>query len=188
VVPEHLKLVRTPNGHIQIDPETHSTSHPKIFAGGDLVGDEQTVTDAMAAGLRAAWGIDVSLRGKARADRKSPPRPVPADAEEMGPLPIPAWSRTGRIASEELPPETRRENFEEVVKTLSETEARSEAARCLMCGQCGNCRACVELFGCPAIQEDEERRIFIDPTLCTGCGVCAELCPNGAFKVITYVG
>jgi indolepyruvate ferredoxin oxidoreductase alpha subunit len=188
VVPEHLKLARTPNGHLRIDPGTHSTSHPKIFAGGDLVGDEQTVTDAMAAGLRAAWGIDESLRGKDRADRKAPPRPIPADSEETGPLPIPAWSRTGRVASEELPPETRRENFEEVVKTLSETEARSEAARCLMCGQCGNCRACVELFGCPAIQEDEERRIFVDPTLCTGCGVCAELCPNGAFQVVTHVG
>lgn len=188
VVPERLKLARTPDGILQIDPDTHSTSHPKIFAGGDLVGEDQTVTDAMAAGLRAAWGIDVSLRGRAPAERKAPPRHVPAKAEETVPLPIPAWSRTGRVAPEELPPLARRENFEEVVKTLSETEARSEASRCLMCGQCGNCRACVELFGCPAIQEDEDQRILIDPVLCTGCGVCAELCPNGAFRVVTHVG
>jgi indolepyruvate ferredoxin oxidoreductase, alpha subunit len=45
--------------------------------------------------------------------------------------------------------------------------------------KCTGCRACLKL-GCPAIQwrPDEGSRgvSFIDPTLCTGCDVCRQLC------------
>jgi indolepyruvate ferredoxin oxidoreductase alpha subunit len=183
---EGQPLARTPDGFLLVDPETGGTSHPRIFAGGDLVGDEQTVTGAMAAGLRAAWGIDAALRDWSRADRRRPPqRPSPLD-ELPPPVSLQSPFRAGRTTPEELPVETRTESFAEVVGTLSETEARAEAARCLMCGLCGNCRACIELLGCAAIQEIDGR-IVIDPGLCNGCGVCANLCPNGAIRTVPRV-
>lgn len=181
---ESIVLEKTPDGYIRVDPETGRTSHPRIFAGGDLVKGEQTVTNAMAAGLRAAWGIDVALRGRSLADLRPPPRRASASGELSTPLSVPSWCRAQRIVPGHLPPEARTRGFEEVVKTISEAQAREEAARCMMCGRCGNCRACIELFGCPAISEDEEGRVIIDPLLCTGCGVCAIFCPSGAIRIV----
>jgi indolepyruvate ferredoxin oxidoreductase alpha subunit len=44
---------------------------------------------------------------------------------------------------------------------------------------CIGCRICLSHFGCPAlIWEEEEGRARIDPSLCTGCGVCAQVCPQ----------
>jgi len=160
-----------------VDPETAQSSHPRIFAGGDLVAGPRTVTDAMAWGRWAAWGIDGRLRGREAADRRPPP-PRP------GTWPAPSGLRSRaevgqRERPAELPSEQRTSGFEEVVGSLSEARARIEAARCSVCGQCGNCRACIDLFGCPAFYLEDDL-IYINPALCNGCGVCAEFCPNRA--------
>ena len=43
--------------------------------------------------------------------------------------------------------------------------------------ECSGCKVCVE-FGCPAIEfEGEKARIN---ALCTGCGLCARICPSSA--------
>ena len=49
-----------------------------------------------------------------------------------------------------------------------------EAAKCI------GCKACMKI-GCPAISMDGGKA-KIDPTLCVGCGVCAQLCKVGALK------
>ncbi len=41
---------------------------------------------------------------------------------------------------------------------------------------CIGCKKCVKELGCPAIVRDGER-VRIDPALCTGCGLCAKVCP-----------
>jgi len=41
------------------------------------------------------------------------------------------------------------------------------------------CNACIELLGCPAIIK-EDGKIIIDQALCTGCGICAQVCPYKA--------
>ncbi len=46
---------------------------------------------------------------------------------------------------------------------------------------CKSCKACMRI-GCPAISMAEGKAI-IDATLCTGCGVCAQLCKFGALNV-----
>ena len=46
--------------------------------------------------------------------------------------------------------------------------------------KCVSCRACMKL-GCPAISIGSGKA-EIDATLCTGCGICAQLCHAGALK------
>jgi indolepyruvate ferredoxin oxidoreductase alpha subunit len=53
--------------------------------------------------------------------------------------------------------------------------------------KCTGCMACIKKFGCPAISakkapegDKAPPKALIDPALCTGCGVCGDLCPAGA--------
>ena len=46
--------------------------------------------------------------------------------------------------------------------------------------KCRKCRACMRI-GCPALV-DKGDHIAVDTTLCTGCGLCGELCAFGAIE------
>jgi indolepyruvate ferredoxin oxidoreductase alpha subunit len=46
---------------------------------------------------------------------------------------------------------------------------------------CAGCRICVE-FGCPAIEFENDRARITSQ--CTGCGVCAKICPSFAIKEV----
>ena len=41
---------------------------------------------------------------------------------------------------------------------------------------CRACKACIKLSGCPAL-EFKDGHSSINPTVCTGCGLCAHICP-----------
>jgi indolepyruvate ferredoxin oxidoreductase alpha subunit len=41
--------------------------------------------------------------------------------------------------------------------------------------KCPACGLCFKI-GCPAIIKDKEDRAVIDPLLCTGCNICAQVC------------
>ncbi|PIP42589.1 MAG: indolepyruvate ferredoxin oxidoreductase subunit alpha [Desulfobacterales bacterium CG23_combo_of_CG06-09_8_20_14_all_51_8] len=45
--------------------------------------------------------------------------------------------------------------------------------------QCKNHRACINDLGCPAFFVENER-VRINASLCSGCGVCAQICPEHA--------
>ena len=47
-----------------------------------------------------------------------------------------------------------------------------DAERCVKCGACSR-------YGCPAL-EIREDGTSVTTALCTGCGVCADICPAGA--------
>ena len=47
---------------------------------------------------------------------------------------------------------------------------------CTVSSGCAGCRRCIRELGCPALHL-AEGRAAIDPALCTGCGLCAQLCP-----------
>lgn len=166
------------NGTLKVTPETGQTSHPKIFAAGDMTSTAGHVTDAIGAGIRAAWGLDRYLRGETTADRRMPP-PRVSPEPPVGRSGVSRGHTEARRAPVELAAAERIHDFSEVVSALSESEARAEAARCMICGLCGNCNACLDLFGCPAFYV-EDSLINIDPNLCTACGVCAQFCPNDA--------
>ncbi|MDR2371410.1 MAG: 4Fe-4S binding protein, partial [Treponema sp.] len=72
---------------------------------------------------------------------------------------------------------------------------------CRISGACTGCRACVLRLGCPAISlagpaepasaragGKQAARAVIDPALCTGCGICAELCASGAIEAVLPEG
>ena len=177
-----LAIDRRDDGSVRIDEETCATSHPKVFAGGDVVAGARTVTAAMAWGQRAAWGIDCALRGPSRANRRPPPPKTVAST-------LQGWviraDRGARRRAPEGDPVERARSFDEARGRLSEEDARAEAARCLSCGLCGNCNACIELFGCPAMFLAPAKGggpVRIDPSLCIGCNVCVPLCSDGAIR------
>ncbi|MBW1972918.1 MAG: indolepyruvate ferredoxin oxidoreductase subunit alpha [Deltaproteobacteria bacterium] len=45
--------------------------------------------------------------------------------------------------------------------------------------ECTGCKFCIEKFECPALIFDEKNeKVKIDYNICTGCGICAEVCPT----------
>jgi formate dehydrogenase beta subunit len=175
-----VRLEVTDGGSLVVDSETGATSMPGIFAGGDVTPGPKTVIHAVAEGRRAAYGIDLLLAEEGRAV-------VPVEFLDPQGLsffaPRNLVPEPGHRAALR-PPAERRRDERDVVVSLTEEEAREEAARCLLCAMCGSCSACTDLFGCPAFRE-EDGRVVIDELLCNGCGVCVSFCPNGAIREVT---
>ncbi len=53
--------------------------------------------------------------------------------------------------------------------------------------KCINCKKCIKELGCPALII-KDGRVEIDASLCTGCGLCAQVCPVGAIKEPAHLG
>jgi indolepyruvate ferredoxin oxidoreductase alpha subunit len=48
---------------------------------------------------------------------------------------------------------------------------------------CGCNQLCTRVFKCPGLIWDKQKNVSrIDEVICTGCGVCASICPTGAIK------
>ncbi len=148
------------------------TGCPGVFAGGDMVPAERTVTVGVGHGKRAAQEIDAWLRGE-EAQRAPKHPPVTFDMLNLW-----YFGDAPRRRQPELQPSQRLGGFAEVVGGLSEAEAAFEARRCLSCGNCCECDGC--LGACP---EDAVIKIGVghgyqfDYDRCTGCRACFEQCP-----------
>ena len=60
-------------------------------------------------------------------------------------------------------------------------EAIPHKKKVIVTEDCAECNFCIDHFECPALYHDEELgRTNIDTSLCSGCGVCLEVCPKGA--------
>jgi indolepyruvate ferredoxin oxidoreductase alpha subunit len=59
-------------------------------------------------------------------------------------------------------------------------KVRIDADKCI--GEdCGCNRICTRVFKCPGLVWDfDSGKSTIDEVICTGCGVCADICPEGA--------
>ena len=155
------------------------TGHPGIFAGGDMVPSERTVTAAVGHGKKAARHIDAWLRGGAY----HPPAKHPIVSFEM--LHLPIYSDADPSVQRMLPAAARTTGFAEVLAGLSEGEASYEAKRCLSCGNCFECDQCYAACPEQAIEKlGPGRRYRYIYDRCTGCAVCFETCPCHAIEMI----
>ncbi len=115
------------NAFPRVDPVTGQTAEKWLFAGGDMVSGPSSVVEAVAAGERAAAGIDQYFTGKNNAfwrveqevDTFFDPDAEPSDAprEKMAMIPV----------------ERRRANFDEVEQPWVESVAVRQSRRCLRC-------------------------------------------------------
>ena len=166
------------DGTVVVDQQM-MTGQAGIFAGGDMVPSERTVTIATGHGKKAARHIDAWLNQKSY--QKVPNNPL-VSVEQLH-----VWYRTKAEAKqqEHIEANVAVTGFEEIVAGLSEPEARYEAQRCFSCGNCFECDGC---FGaCPenAIIKLGPGKLYkFNYNLCTGCGVCYEQCPCHAIDMI----
>ena len=165
-------------GIVKVGPDM-MTGHRGIFAGGDMVPGERSVTISVGHGKRAARHIDAWLRG----EEYQPLRRHPLVTFNM--LHLPVYSDADPSPQKTLAAVQRVRTFEEVVVGLMEKEAHYEAQRCLSCGNCFECDNCYA--ACPEdaiIKLGPGRRYRYDYSKCTGCAVCFEQCPCHAIDMV----
>ena len=163
---------------VEVNPSM-MTGYPGIFAGGDMVPSERTVTIATGHGKKAARNIDAWLRNTTYEK--------PANNPLVTIEKLQIWFKTNAEAKaqQHLEIEKAVETFDEIVAGYTTEEAVYEAQRCLSCGNCFECDSC---YGaCPegAISKNGKGEGYtINYDLCTGCGVCAEQCPCHALDMV----
>jgi NADPH-dependent glutamate synthase beta subunit-like oxidoreductase len=154
-----------------------------VFAGGDMVPSERTVTIGVGHGKKAARTINAWLNGTTY--QKGPKHEI-ASFEKLH-----LWFYTDAAQRPQghLDLLKRREGFDEVLKGLSEKDASYEAKRCLSCGNCFECDGCYA--ACPEdaiIKLGPGKRYKYNYDLCTGCAICFEQCPCHAIEMIPEPG
>ena len=181
---------------VAVDRATLRTSHPRIWAGGDLAFGPRNLIDAVADGQRAAASIHAEHADAA----ERPLRIELADQPGFRRL-ASGYDAVGRV---EIPvvPQDRRIGFAEVETGYGEAEARLEGHRCLRCFDnvmlqpelCILCGLCVDV--CPhncitIVRADHagvgtaaQSALLLDETLCIRCGLCVNRCPPGALLMV----
>jgi NADPH-dependent glutamate synthase beta subunit-like oxidoreductase len=131
-LPPESALERTRWEMLVVDSNTLSTNIPGIFAGGDFATGPAMVIDAIAAGRRGALAIDKYLRGDTSRvvlyDLKGEviPEAVSQPEEET-------WEAQPRLEMPRIPPQQRKDSFQEIELGFSEERATQESKRCLRC-------------------------------------------------------
>ncbi|MGK0541212.1 MULTISPECIES: NAD(P)-binding protein [Propionimicrobium] len=163
---------------LKVNPVTLMTSVPGIFAGGDAVPSQRTVTVGTGHGKKAAKMIDAWLKNEDRYVKVKHP------VVEFDDLHLWYFGDHPRTIQPELGTKERM-GFGEVVGSLTEEQAHFEARRCLSCGNCFECDGC--LGSCPedaVIKLGKGHRYRFDYDKCTGCATCYEQCPVHAIEMI----
>jgi putative selenate reductase len=197
-----LDFLDAQDGPLSVDNETRrlqgSELLSKVFIGGDALHGPLNIVTAIGDGRNAAEAI---MNASPVSSLYTADRGIPAAEYRKN-----AAVRTYGEEPQELTPEQRR-NFEIVISPLSETEARNEAARCLLCSDV--CDVCVTV--CPnranisytvqpvvyrlqkavngdgsiLFEEDgvfrvtQKNQVLNIADFCNECGNCDTFCPTG---------
>ncbi len=167
-----------PDGTVKVSA-TLETGCAGVFAGGDMVPSERTVTVGVGHGKKAARHIDGWLRGAGPAAGSKH-----AVATFEG-LHLWYFGDAARRAEPMVPAARRVEGFAEVRGGLDPLEAVFEGTRCLSCGNCFECDGC--LGACPegaVVKLGPGLRYRIDEDRCTGCAACFDQCPVHAIEMV----
>ncbi|MCB0871789.1 MAG: NAD(P)-binding protein [Thermoleophilia bacterium] len=175
---EDVRDVVVERGVVQVDAESMMTGRAGVFAGGDMVPAERTVTVAIGHGKRAARHIDAWLRGETH---RPSDKHEPATFDRLN-----TWyyADAPHQVREKLEAARRTSSFSEVVHGLDEESAQFEARRCMSCGNCFGCDNC---FGvCPdnAVIKLGAGKYEFNLDFCKGCGICVEECPCGSITMV----
>ena len=163
---------------VQVNPQTLMTDVPGIFAGGDAVPSDRTVTIGVGHGKKAAKMIDAWL------NRETPESRVKHPVVEFDDLHLWYFGDHPRSIHPELSAKERA-GFGEIVQGLNPEQAEFEARRCLSCGNCFECDGC--LGACPedaVIKLGKGHRYRFDYAKCTGCATCYDQCPVHAIEMV----
>ncbi len=165
------------DGVVEVGPDM-MTGRRGVFAGGDMVPSERTITVAIGHGKKAARYIDAFLRNSTYTPK---PKPEIATFEKLN-----TWYYTDaeHTVQPALDAARRSTTFDEVMGGLTESNALFEARRCMSCGNCFECDNC---FGvCPdnaVIKLGPGNRFRFNYDYCKGCAMCATECPCGAIRM-----
>ncbi len=167
------------HGVVSVGPDM-MTGCPGIFAGGDMVPFERSVTVAVGHGKTAARHIDAWLAGAAPEPRL---RPELATYDTLNTWYYADAPRSQRPRLEKV---RRGSTFDEVVQGLDEDTALYEARRCMSCGNCFSCDNCYGVCPDNAVIKlgKPGEKYLIDLDYCKGCGLCVAECPAGAIQMV----
>ena len=146
-------------GGIRVDPNTLRTSHPRIWAGGDVAHGPRNLIDAVADGKRAAASIHAVTSGE---ERFEPDRGVRVELHRRRTFRRLATGYDA-IERQSVPatPSPRRIGFAEVEVGYDAHGAWLESLRCLRCFD----------------------NVMLDPELCILCGLCVDVCPTNCITI-----
>ncbi len=183
--------------------ELGRTSLSGVYAGGDIIDIDHTVTHAIGSGKRAALAIHHDLRkmdtkhllekyrvgtkGNISMERFLHDKPFEEWEHEVvgiDKINLNYFETETAQAERKLPAEDRVGDFAEVNKGLSFSQLMQEVKRCFNCAVCNQCDNC--LVFCPdvAIHRNPNGGYIIDYDYCKGCGVCVRECPRNAISII----
>jgi formate dehydrogenase beta subunit len=187
----------TPQSTVRVDPATLATSHPKIWAGGDVAHGPRNLIDAVADGQRAAAGIHA-------ASGATSPSSEPRIELHLRPGFRRLDTGYDAVPRVDVPttPTDRRVGFAEVETGYDEAQATLEGLRCLRCFDnvmlepelCILCGLCVDV--CPAdcitivradrlgVGTEAQSALLLDEDPCIRCGLCVNRCPPGALSMV----
>jgi 2-oxoacid:acceptor oxidoreductase delta subunit (pyruvate/2-ketoisovalerate family) len=175
---DHVPGIEKSDGVVRVGANM-MTGHPGIFAGGDMVPSERTVTVAVGHGKKAARHIDAWLKGATYS------KPAAHEAATFDRLNTWYYSDAPKTVRPTLDAIRRQSSFDEVQGGLDESNALFEARRCLSCGNCFECDNCYGV--CPdnaVIKLGPGKRFDFNYDYCKGCGLCAAECPCGAINMV----
>jgi NADPH-dependent glutamate synthase beta subunit-like oxidoreductase len=193
----------------QVRPDTLETGMPGVFAAGDVAYGARLMIDAIASGKKAARGVYRFLTGKEIHPRETQFHfEIDPYFREQG------YEGRGRLTIPVSPVRERLADPQRLVETgYTETQAVSEAGRCLDCGVntifdgekcilCGGCvdvcpTLCLKLVGLDQLASSEDLNTLIemygaqpewsailkDEDRCIRCALCAQRCPTHAITM-----
>jgi 2-oxoacid:acceptor oxidoreductase gamma subunit (pyruvate/2-ketoisovalerate family) len=139
-----------------------------VYAAGDLLTNEGTVTAAIGCGREMALRLHEHFSG----EKLFRQRPAEDSVVRADRLRLQHFEAHRPHSEEVLPFAAREGSFSEVRQGLGDVE---EAERCLSCGVCNRCDRCVTYCPDGVLRRDGSDLVF-DYDYCKGCGVCASEC------------